>query len=47
MSRTKNTNIVSRSLMALLSGSALMLASCNMGDLAGLKVAGGTIDGAG
>lgn len=47
MNRAKKTNIVRRSLLTLLSGSALLLASCNMGDLAGLKVAGGTIDGAG
>lgn len=45
-----NTNSVSkvrRSLLALLSASALMLSACNMGDTAGLKVAGGTIDGSG
>ena len=47
MNRAKKINIVRRSLLTLLSGSALLLASCNMGDLAGLKVAGGTIDGAG
>ena len=35
------------SLLALLSGSAVTLSSCNLGDAAGLKVAGGTIDGAG
>ena len=38
---------VRRSLLALLSASALMLTACNMGDTAGLKVAGGTIDGSG
>jgi hypothetical protein len=38
---------VRRSLLALLSASALMLSACNMGDTAGLKVAGGTIDGSG
>lgn len=49
MNNTSITNVskVRRSLLALLSASALMLSACNMGDTAGLKVAGGTIDGAG
>lgn len=38
---------VRRSMLALLSASALLLSACNMGDTAGLKVAGGTIDGSG
>lgn len=43
----KNRQTLRRSLLALLSASSFALASCNLSDVTGLKVAGGTIDGAG
>ena len=44
MSRSKVYRVVTKSILAALAGSALILASCNVGEKSALRVAGGTID---
>jgi hypothetical protein len=43
----QNHRTFGRPILALVSATSLALSACNLGDVAGLKVAGGTIDGAG
>ena len=43
----QNHRTFGRPILALVSATSLALSACNLGDVAGLKVAGGTIDGSG
>jgi hypothetical protein len=43
----QNHRTFGRPILSLVSATSLALSACNLGDVAGLKVAGGTIDGAG